>query len=281
MAKIGYNNGILTALSLVVDPQSVSNSIIRFNESGVNKWVAGNATSDDSWHLSQGGTLGTSDAITVLPSRATVLTESIIDPQSASNSILRFRESTVEKWVAGNATADDSWHLSQGGTLGTGDAITILPSKSLLLPSQPKFQVYNNATIPNVTGDGTVYSIDFNTVDYDIQSGFSTPNYVLPCDGTFLFTASIEFTGLTNAHIFGQIFMQNTTTGERQYGARFNPWATSDNGTVATEVNGQFRGSAGDQICLVTQITGGAKVVGIAGGALSAQPSSFQGILLN
>lgn len=219
MTKIGFSNGILTALSLIVDPQSASNSIIRFNES------------------------------------------------------------TVNKWVAGNATSDDSWHLSQGGTLGTNDAVMVLPSKAIVLPAQPKFQVYNNASVANVTGDGTVFNITFNTVDFDVGSGFVNPNYVLPNDGTYLFTCSIVLVGLTNAHLFGQIFLESSN-GQRQYGARFNPWATSDNGTVAIEVNGMFRGQAGDQIFLVTQITGGAKVVSIYGNTLNNQPSSFQGILL-
>jgi hypothetical protein len=221
MAKIGYNNGILTSLSLVVDPKSASNSILYFNESG------------------------------------------------------------VQKWVAGNDTSDDSWHLSQGGTLATNDAITILPSRSILLPQQPKFQVYNNVTIPNVTGDGTIYIINFDTVDFDIQSGFSNPYYVLPCSGTFLFTAYIQFTGLTNAHIASQLLMENITKVERQYGARFNPWDLSDNGNLTIEMSGLFTGSAGDQICLITYVDGGAKVVSITGGALSGETSCFNGVLLN
>jgi hypothetical protein len=204
---------------------------------------------------------------------------SIIDPQSASNSILRFRESGIEKWTMGNATIDDSWHLSQGGVLGTTDAIKILPSRAVNLPAQPAFQVYNDTTITNVTGDGTVYVINFNAVDYDQGSGFVNPNYVLPNDGIYLFTCSILLVGLTNAHIFGQIFLQSST-GETQFGSKFNPWATSDNGDVAIEVNGQFKGSAGDEISLVVQITGGAKVVGIYGDTLNNKPSSFQGILL-
>lgn len=156
----------------------------------------------------------------------------------------------------------------------------ILTALALDLPAQPKFQAYNNVPVANVTGDGTNFDITFNTVDYDIGGGFASPNYTLPQDGTYLFNASIVLTGLTSSHTSGQIYMKSST-GETQYGMRFNPWAMSDGGNVAIEANGQFKGSAGDQISLTVQVSNGTKVVNIYGAALTSEPSSFQGILLN
>src|SRR5690606_34959862 len=127
---------------------------------------------------------------------------------------------------------------------------------------------------------GTNFVITFDTVDYDIGGNFSSSNHVLPQDGTYLFSASIVLTGLTSSHVSGQLYMKSSS-GEAQYGSRFNAWAMSDGGTVAIEANGQFKGSAGDQISLTLQVSGGAKVVSIYGVALTNEPSSFQGILLN
>ena len=155
--------------------------------------------------------------------------------------------------------------------------LTVVSSSST---TQPQFQAYNNTSVANVTGDGTNFDITFNTVDYDIGGGFASPNYTLPQDGTYLFNASIVLTGLTSSHTSGQIYMKSST-GETQYGMRFNPWEMSDGGNVAIETNGQFKGSAGDQISLTVQVSNGTKVVNIYGAALTSEPSSFQGILLS
>lgn len=207
-----------------------------------------------------------------------------VDPQSVSDSFVSYSQSGVQKWISGNYSSDDSYRISQGGALGTNDAFVITPSRAILKPAQPTFQAYNSAPVANVTGDATNFIITFDTIDYNIggngtTKGFIDPNYVLGEDGTYIFTASIVLNGLTNAHTSGQLYMKSSN-GQTQYGARINPWAMSDGGNLAIEANGQFKGVAGDQIFLILQVSGGAKVVSVYGAPLTQEPSSFQGFLL-
>ena len=219
MAKVGFNNGVFTALQFTVDPQAAADGAVQYSESG------------------------------------------------------------VAKWRHGNDETDDSWRLSQGSALGTTDALIATANRNILKPAQTAFQAYNNAPIAATTGDGTNFTITFNAVDYNVGSGFVDPNFIATEAGIYLFTATIVLTGLLAGHTSGQLYMQ-TSTGQTQYGVRMNPFAMSDGGVLAIEANGQFRLAAAEQVFLVLQVSGGAKVVAVYGAALTAQPSSFQGVLL-
>ena len=52
----GFRNG-----TLVVDPSGATDSYIQYNEAATGKWRQGNDATDDSFRLSQGSSLGTSD----------------------------------------------------------------------------------------------------------------------------------------------------------------------------------------------------------------------------
>ena len=63
MAKVGFNNGVLTATQVTVDPQAAADAVVQYNESTVAKWRHGNDETNDSWRLSQGSALGTNDTL--------------------------------------------------------------------------------------------------------------------------------------------------------------------------------------------------------------------------
>lgn len=208
--------------------------------------------------------------------------ELVVDPQATLDSAIQFSESTSMtplKWRIGNFQTDDSFRISQGDVLGTDDALIVTPSRAILLPDQPAFQVYNDTVVPNVTGDATNFIITFNTVDYDVGAGFVDPDYTAPEDGIYLFSASIVLSGIDSGHTAGQLYMKSST-GETQYGVRLNPFAMSDSGNLAIEANGMFRLAQGDSVALTLQVSNGTKTVNVFGAALTAEPSSFQGFLL-
>jgi len=163
---------------------------------------------------------------------------------------------------------------------GVGGNPTIGLAAIVTSTTQPAFSAYANAPIAAVTGDGTNYIANYNTVAYDQNSNFSAgTTFTAPVNGIYYFTYSMVLTGLTSSHVSGQSYLV-CSSGEIQYGVRLNPWATSDGGNIAFEGNGLFQMTAGQTMRVNVQISGGAKVVAMYGGVLSTAPSSFQGFLL-
>ena len=74
---------------------------------------------------------------------------------------------------------------------------TVLTSGSGPGASTPAFSVSLSSTQSNVTGDGTVYTIPWNTIAYDQASNFnaSTGVFTAPTTGIYLLTARIYTTG--------------------------------------------------------------------------------------
>lgn len=63
---------------------------------------------------------------------------------------------------------------------------------------EPLFLAYNNATISNVTGDGTTYFIIFNAEEFDIDNNFNTTTgeFTAPVNGYYSFNVNIGLNGL-------------------------------------------------------------------------------------
>ena len=61
----------------------------------------------------------------------------------------------------------------------------------------PAFRIALAATKSNVTGDGTLYTVPFDTVVYDQASNVSGATFVAPTKGIYLFTASVALTNLS------------------------------------------------------------------------------------
>jgi hypothetical protein len=163
---------------------------------------------------------------------------------------------------------------------GVGGNPTVGLAAIVTSTTQPAFSAYANAPLTAVTGDGTNYIVNYNTVAYDQNSNFSANTiFTAPVNGIYYFTYSMVLTGLTSSHVAGQSYLV-CSSGEIQYGVRLNPWATSDGGNIAFEGNGLFKMTAGQTMSVNVQISSGAKVVAVYGGALSTAPSSFQGFLL-
>lgn len=146
---------------------------------------------------------------------------------------------------------------------------------------QPCFQSYLNATVSNVTGDGTNYTVVFNATAFDQGSNFNTGTgvFTAPYTGRYLLTTNIIPTGLaagntisltlnTNASIYTLGFLTASTI--------INASNLSIGGSVVADM------TVGDTASVKVQISGGTKVVGVLGSATrsTANFSFFSGILL-
>jgi hypothetical protein len=110
-----------------------------------------------------------------------------------------------------------------GTSLVTSTTAKIDSSNRMTNTSQPCFLVQVQTPISNVTGDGTVYSVLFDTTTYDQGSNITLNSsgktiFTAPVTGKYLLQASIT---LTTATVAQQTQIRIITTG-RTYFAGFN-----------------------------------------------------------
>jgi hypothetical protein len=160
--------------------------------------------------------------------------------------------------------------------VGTSTA-TIALATSVVNSTQPAFVAYQSATVSNVTGDGTQYTILFDTVVRDQASNYSagTGTFTAPVTGMYLFTSTV----------FVQ-FQAVVTTLQLFFAASPNNYTIefTNAGTIYANSNTSLAGSAiiyltATQTCHVTLISsGGTKTASVL--ATSPIQTFFCGKLL-
>ena len=128
--------------------------------------------------------------------------------------------------------------------------------------------VYLVNAIINATGDGTNYTVLFDTVIYDPSSSYNTGNgrFTAPVTGNYLVTYTLNFSGITAAHTFGQMQVQDNTNTINYLGAFNNPFITaSGGGSVSWTASVVVPMTAANYLIITTSIDNGAKVVGFNG----------------
>lgn len=132
-------------------------------------------------------------------------------------------------------------------------------------PNQPSFMAYVNGAKTNVTGDGTAYTVVFDTERYDIGGNFNTTTgvFTAPYTGKYLLTATIQpeqIDATQTDYIFNMQTSNNTYNLLRsQQGViRISASYTAINGAVMADMD------AGDTAQVTISITqGGGKTVDI------------------
>lgn len=92
-------------------------------------------------------------------------------------------------------TGTGDWTLASA----TGTLIKANDSGEIVTPLQPTFQAYVATTITNVTGDGTVYTVIFDTETFDLGGDFNlgTGTFTAPVTGKYFFQYTVLIVGGT------------------------------------------------------------------------------------
>lgn len=69
----------------------------------------------------------------------------------------------------------------------------------LTLPKQPAFLAYNSVTDTNVTGNGTIATVNFDTEVFDQGNNFAANTFTAPVTGKYRFSTNVRILELTNA----------------------------------------------------------------------------------
>lgn len=165
-------------------------------------------------------------------------------------------------------------------TLGTAQASKVLTADAngiALNPNQPAFSAYNSASNNNVTGDGTVFTVEFDTEVFDQGSDYNntTDTFTAPVAGRYLLSCVIRCSGVLAAHTS---LTPNIVTSNRSY--TWNSQNTmndfSDEPSVGFTVLADM--DASDTATVTIAADGGTKVIDIVG--TTGPNTQFQGYLV-
>jgi hypothetical protein len=132
--------------------------------------------------------------------------ELTVDPGASVDSFVQFDINGTGEFRIGIDDTDDSFKISQGSALGSSDTFVMTAAGERTMPLQPAFEARTTSTKTNVSGNNTLYTIIFDTEDFDQNSDFNTGTgiFTAPITGRYLLCASncmyIDATGGDQQH---------------------------------------------------------------------------------
>jgi hypothetical protein len=132
----------------------------------------------------------------------------------------------------------------------------------VLMVNQPSFCVYPSAHLFNVTGDGTVYTVAWDTEIRDQSSNFASNTFTAPVTGVYHFDLQINLAGLITAtHTSISIGIVTTNRTYTNFNTAVD--ALTTNKTINISVDADM--DAGETATISVTVAGSSKVVDIYG----------------
>lgn len=189
-----------------------------------------------------------------------------------------FTVTGATNWSQGIDNSDsDKYKVSASTALGTTDVIVATTGGAVTMPLKPAFNYYNSSTRSNVTGDGTSYTLIFNSAASTQQgSGFDgTSTFTAPVTGWYHFDLVVTLTGIVSQT---QAYITITHTGiQTYYGPSQLASATASGGALALNMSRTFKMTAADTVTCTAVVAGSTKTVGVDASAVN---TGFQGYLV-
>ena len=162
-------------------------------------------------------------------------------------------DGNAQDWHIGLDDSEDDLVIGLGSTLGTTTHISIDEAGHIKFPLQSLVIARNEATLSNVTGDGTAYTHLYATEVTDQNGDFASPTFTAPVAGSYLITASANFEDISSAtYVVAYINASNrnwyfwsSSDGMKNAGNDFRMSGTalidmdaSDTASITVEVSG-------------------------------------------
>lgn len=190
--------------------------------------------------------------------------------------------------VAGSPVAVSS--TGQLSDLGFGTAAQVLTSNGAgVSPTWQAagssgttciFSAYRSSYANNVTGDGTLYTIPFDTAVINLSSSYNTGTgvFTAPTTGNYLFSSTVNIEGLLSGHTEG-IFSFNGSNYECRF-ARYNMGAMATSGIFSASGSVIIPMTAGQTMSVFVYVVNSTKVVDVVGSAAPVFYTNFSGYLI-
>ena len=149
-------------------------------------------------------------------SSSQALQQVIVGGGTAGDAFTTYTVTGVTDWSQGidNSVTGDPYVLSASNALGTTNIMSATTAGEINYPLQPAFLAFLETSVLNVTGDGTQYTIIYDTEVFDQGSDFNlgTSTFTAPVTGKYQINFAITLIGGTSmTTIVGKGISSNRT----------------------------------------------------------------------
>lgn len=190
-------------------------------------------------------------------------------------------------WIGSTAVNAGGTHINVGNITSPLGTLTVgytSPDITLDVASTPGttaiFSAYLSSTQSNVTGDGTIYTIPFDTALVNLGAAYNTGTgvFTAPTTGNYMFSTTVSLSGLLTGHIEGIYSLNGSNYENRFFQSNFG--AMSVAGVLSASGSFTIPMTAGQTMSVFAFVNSGAKVVDVVGAGAPATYTNFSGYLI-
>lgn len=209
-----------------------------------------------------GNNIGTTGAGNTVTINVDGTTNHSLQVGNATGSLTSLSVGATGSLLVGVTGSDPAWSI--------GGVVSISGAGEVNWPLQPAFLAYLNVNALNVTGDGTIYTIAYDTEVYDQNGDFNTATstFTAPVSGKYQFSATTNYQGFDVNNISGNTVI--VTSNSSLVIVQENMYAMAE--TLSGSRNLTTTGymftdmDAGDTAIVTAAVSNGAKQVDILAG---------------
>jgi len=176
-------------------------------------------------------------------------------------------------------TSSDALLITDDANPSTGNTLWKMTSAGEnTMPLQPAFLGYISSSLTNVTGDGTTYTVIYDSERFDQNSDFNTGTgtFTAPVTGKYQLNTEIAVSNLAAGHTAG--FIEINTSNANYRGNQYNPVGVASSGATTYCASVTADMDAADTAITRVRITGSTKTVTVAGDGTNYS-TNFSGFL--